>query len=290
MAPPPGLRVVDALARERAGGVERYGRWLVAALEARGVATDVGVTLALKPRAGAEIARTGDGVSAAWVAATGRSRWRWARHVARERAAVGAARRVIALSPMVAAELAHWYGRHDAQVLLNPVFAPSAAPSSATAGALVFVGHGFSRKGLDHAFAALVHLPGVSLHVVGADGHAARWRARARRLGLSNRLIFHGEVEAAPLIAGAAALVHPARYEPYGNVVAEALAAGVPAVASPATGAACLLHPDHIWDPTSGPPGLARCLRVALDTPRPPVAAPPSPAAHLDALLALVAR
>ncbi|MEZ4466772.1 MAG: hypothetical protein R3F43_20575 [bacterium] len=153
---------------------------------------------------------------------------------------------------MVAAELAHWYGRHDAQVLLNPVFAPSAAPSSATAGALVFVGHGFSRKGLDHAFAALVHLPGVSLHVVGADGHAARWRARARRLGLSNRLIFHGEVEAAPhrrgRRPGAPGPVRALWQRGRGGAGGRGARRR-----QPATGAACLLHPDHIWDPTSGP-------------------------------------
>lgn len=284
----PGLTLVDAVARERAGGVERYGAWLQAALAARDLTG--GPTFALKARSGAEIVRTGDGVSAAWVAATGRSAWRWRRHVARERAAVLAARRVIALSPMVAAELAAHYGRADATVLLNPLLGPPPPPSPVTAGALVFVGHGFHRKGLDAWLAALAALPDRAGHVVGDDAHPGRWRRLARRHNLLDRLTFHGAVDAGPLIAGAAVLVHPARYEPYGNVVAEAVAAGVPAVASAATGAACLLHPDHVWPPATGVDGLLDRVRLALAAPRPPRQTPPSADDHLDALLAVARR
>lgn len=272
----------------RDGGLERYGRWLAGALAARGLLAPDGVRFALRAVDGGDVVRTGDGVSAAWVAACGGWRLRWARRVAAERAAVRAARRVVAISPMVAAELAAWYGRDDARVVLNPVFSAEAPPAREAGGAAVLVGHGLRRKGLDHWLRALPGLPGLVTHVIGADAAPRRWRRLAVRLGVGDRVVFHGAIEAAPWIAGAALLVHPARYEPYGNVVAEAVAAGVPAVVSDACGAACLLDPTHVWARSSGPSGLAAVARGALVRPSPPRAAPPTPEAHLEALLEAV--
>ncbi len=253
----------------RDGGVERYHRWLAAAWADR--LGPGGVRFALKARFGGEVVRTGDGVSAEWVRACGRSRLRWSRYVRREAAAVREARRVVAISPMVAAELAHHYGRGDATVILNPVLGAPPAPEPRAAGALVFVGHDFRRKGLDWLLAA--RPPGLQVHVVGEGRPQA-----------VDGVVFHGPVEAGPWIAGAAALVHPARYEPYGNVVAEAVAAGVPAVASDGTGAACLLEPSHVWRRAEGVAALRRTIERALVAPRPPRRLPPEPAAHLAAL------
>lgn len=262
------------------GGLERYGRWLAGRLAAAGRLDPGGLTFGLRARAGGEVVRTADGCSAEWVAACGRLRWRWAAYVARERAAVARARRVVAISPMVADELARHYGRRDAAVLLNPVFAPAAEPAPAAREGLVFVGHDFHRKGLDLLLEALRQLPDRTVHVLGADRRLAGWRRRAA--GLPVR--FHGAVEAAPWIAGAALLVHPARYEPYGNVIAEAVAAGTPAVASDGCGAACLLDPGHVWPRAAGPAALAATIRAALRAPRPPRLRPPDPEAHLAAL------
>lgn len=259
----------------RDGGVERYHRFLAEAWHDR-LAED-GVAFALKARLGGEVVRTGDGVSAAWVRWCGRSRARWARHIRAERAAIRAARRVIAISPMVVAELHEYYGRTDGvELLLNPVFAPAAAPEPRAAGAVVFVGHDFRRKGLDLWLTAVSRL-GLGGHVVG--------RGRARP---TPGVEFHGPVEAAPWIAGAALVVHPARYEPYGNVVAEAVAAGTPVVASDGTGASCLLDPAHVWARASGADGLVAVVRRALDDPRPPRARPPTREAHLSRLSAIL--
>ena len=272
----------------RAGGVERYGEWLAGALCGCGRLSADGLRFALKARHGGDAVRCGDGVSAEWVRACRRSRWRWARHVEQERRAVHAARRVIAISPMVARELAAHYGREDARVVLNPVFSgdlsATHAPESAARRHVVFVGHGFHRKGLDHWLRACRHLSDVKTHVIGADAHLNRWRANATKLGVGDRVRFHGPVEAAPWIRDAAVLVHPARYEPYGNVIAEAVAMGTPSVASDACGAACLLDPTHIWPRTDGDQALVRCVELALKDPRPPRRRPPTAEAHLAQL------
>lgn len=257
---------------QRYGGAERYAAWLRGALQASGLLDAQAPTLAIKARSGGPLLRCADGVSAAWVARCGRSRLRWWRHVVRERRAIRRADRVIAIAPLIANELAAWYGRRDAAVVLNPLLASPAPPAPRRAGA-VFVGHGFHRKGLDRALAVTsLDLP---LTVVGAGrGPALPW------------VRYVGAVDARPYIAGAALLIHPARYEPYGNVVAEAVAAQIPAVVSDATGAACLLHPDHVWAEASGEIGLRRVVERVLRDPRPPVRQPPSADAHLDALFA----
>ena len=260
----------------RDGGVERYHRFLTE--EWAGRLSEDGVVFALKARLGGEVVRTGDGVSAAWVRACGRSRVRWARHISAERSAIRAARKVVAISPMVADEIAEHYGRTEGvEVLLNPVFAAPAAPEPRASGGVVFVGHGFHRKGLDLWLAAVSRL-GLRGHVVG--------RGRPRP---TPGVEFHGAVEAGPWIAGAALVVHPARYEPYGNVVAESVAAGTPVVASDGTGASCLLDPAHIWAHVSGVDGLVETMRGVLDDPRPPRRLPPGRDAHLSALSTILA-
>lgn len=270
------LNVPAPRAREpgRDGGAERYARWLRAALAARDLLADDGRPLAVKAREGGPNLRCADGVSAAWVKACGRSRLRWWRHVAVERRAIRRARRVIAIAPQVAVDLLRWYGRADVAIVLNPLF--SAPSCAAERQGIVFVGHGFHRKGLDRAIAA--RPAGVPLTVIG--------QGRARP---APGVRFVGPRPAMGDIAAAALLIHPARYEPYGNVVAEAVACGTPAVVSDATGAACLLDPHHVWAQATGLDGLRRVIERVLADPRPPRRQPPSADAHIEALLAALA-
>lgn len=281
---PPGPPVQLVGARPatgpRAGGVERYAAWLAGALGPRlGMG---GLRFAVRARAEAPVVRAADGCSAAWVAACGKSRLRWARHVAAERAVLGAARRIVAISPLVAADLARHYGL-ESEILLNPVFAPRASEARRDRD-LLFAGHGFDRKGLSAALAVVARLPDAHLTVVGRDGRPDRWRRRAARLGVAHRVDFVGPAPLGPWLARAGVLLHPARYEPYGNVVAEAVVAGVPAVVSAATGAACLLHADHVWMAAEGVEGLVARVEAARRRPRAPGRRPPSPAEHLAAL------
>lgn len=289
----PRYRVLAPPVREPAtleGGVERYARWLRAHGGPRFIWSSAGPAspeFGLKARLGGEAVRLGDGVSAAWIEATGRSALRWRRHLQTEAVALRRAKTVVAISPMTRDDL--WkHHRIESQVVLNPVLAkPCGAAAKVQAraqGPLIFVGHGFARKGLKAFIEMLEHLPGVRAIVVGRDPHQGRWIRRARRRGVLDRLQFVGALEAGPLIADARVLVHPARYEPYGNVVAEAVAAGIPAVVSTRVGARCLLRPECIWAAEEGPEGLARRVAQQLADPSPPRRQPPTTAEHLAAL------
>jgi len=96
---------------------------------------------------------------------------------------------------------------------------------------LAFVGSGFARKGLDTLLAAMSAAKArLRLVVVGRDRELPRFVSRARNVGLGERVAFVGGVEdVRPYYAAADALVLPTHYDPFPNVVPEALAMGIPA-------------------------------------------------------------
>src|SRR2546427_293126 len=111
---------------------------------------------------------------------------------------------------------------------------------AADAWTLLFVGSGFERKGLATAVDALAVLSDRSsrLIVVG-KGSIRSFRDRAVRLGVDGRITWLGpRPDIERWYAAADVVVLPSRYEPFGNVHLEALASGVPVVASAAAGGA----------------------------------------------------
>jgi D-inositol-3-phosphate glycosyltransferase len=99
------------------------------------------------------------------------------------------------------------------------------------------------RKGIADVVAALPGIPGAELHVAGgpdragldADPEAQRLRALAADFGVADRLFLRGRVgrDAMPaLLRSADAVVCAPWYEPFGIVPLEAMACGVPVVAS----------------------------------------------------------
>ena len=105
---------------------------------------------------------------------------------------------------------------------------------------LAFVGSGFARKGLETLLAAM-HAAGGALRlvVVGRDRELPRFVTQSRNAGLGERVSFVGGVEdVRPYYAAADALVLPTHYDPFPNVVPEALAMGIPAIVSDQCGAA----------------------------------------------------
>ncbi|MBK6472068.1 MAG: glycosyltransferase family 4 protein [Betaproteobacteria bacterium] len=110
--------------------------------------------------------------------------------------------------------------------------------------------------------------PSWQLHCVGSLARdaatAARVQALARELALAGRVVWHGEVDAAALQAHYAAadlLVLASLHEGYGMVVAEALAAGLPVLASDAGALAQTLPAQAGW---RVPPGDVPALQAAL--------------------------
>lgn len=115
---------------------------------------------------------------------------------------------------------------------------------------LLFVGHEFDRKGLPLAIEALVDGPAeVHLVVVGGTRDmVANAQARTERFGVAERVHLIGQLaDPLPAFWAADAFILPSAYESYGLVVLEALACGLPVLATP-TG--CV--PDIVVDGRNG--------------------------------------
>lgn len=108
---------------------------------------------------------------------------------------------------------------------------------------LVVVTRLVERKGVDDVIRALVHVPRAELIVAGGppreelrhDPEARRLRSIAEDLGVSDRLVLRGRLDrqAVPrLMRSADVVVATPWYEPFGIVAVEAMACGVPIVAS----------------------------------------------------------
>jgi UDP-glucose:(heptosyl)LPS alpha-1,3-glucosyltransferase len=106
--------------------------------------------------------------------------------------------------------------------------------------AAAFVGNGFARKGLRFLIEAWPALNSDAyLVVAGADRKAAAYQRLAARLGVGNRILFTGpQSRVERLFASMDAFALPSLFEPFGNVVIEAMAAGLPVLCSAACGAA----------------------------------------------------
>jgi UDP-glucose:(heptosyl)LPS alpha-1,3-glucosyltransferase len=124
-------------------------------------------------------------------------------------------------------------GRHRAAALAE-VGVPR------TAWIVLFVGSGFERKGLSFLIEALGRQgDGSSWLIVLGKGDPRAYRRLAERVGLAARIVWAGPRRDVERWYGAADVVAaPSLYEPFGNVHLEALASGVPVIASTAAGGA----------------------------------------------------
>jgi len=109
---------------------------------------------------------------------------------------------------------------------------------------LMFIGSGFRTKGLARAITALAGLPidlqqRSSLIVVGHDDDEKQYRKQADRVSVSQQVLFLGgrsRQEIPKLLAAGDLMVHPAHNENTGTVLLEAIAAGLPVLATDVCG------------------------------------------------------
>jgi UDP-glucose:(heptosyl)LPS alpha-1,3-glucosyltransferase len=118
-----------------------------------------------------------------------------------------------------------------------------AVPSSARV--VAFVGNGFARKGLGFLIEAWpLVVGGAFLIVAGADRQTDKFARRARALNVGARVVFTGPQPNVETIFHAAdAFAMPSLFEPFGNVVMEAMASGLPAMTSAFSGVAEVIPP-----------------------------------------------
>jgi glycosyltransferase involved in cell wall biosynthesis len=148
-----------------------------------------------------------------------------------------------------------------------------AEPSPAGRHRLLVVSRLVERKGIGNAITALAGLPATELVVAGGppadrlseDPEARRLAALAAELGVTDRVRLRGRVERrglAALYRSADVVVCVPWYEPFGLVPLEAMACGVPVVATAVGGLV-----DSVVDGVTGlhvPPRRPDALRSAL--------------------------
>ncbi len=147
---------------------------------------------------------------------------------------------------------------------------PEPAPDSETD--LLFVGRLERQKGVDVLFQALATEPlaGVTARLVGTGPDEEAYRRLAAELGLEARVRFAGQrshERIRALATRSRALVLPSRGESFGMVILEAMAAGLPVVATQA-GAIPELATDGVdalLTRTDDVDDLAEALRRVLD-------------------------
>jgi glycosyltransferase involved in cell wall biosynthesis len=191
-----------------------------------------------------------------------------------EREALDAARHVITTSEWTRSELiAQALAEPDRITVARPgTDAAPPATGSASGGHLLCVGTVAAHKGQDvlvKALAGMTDLPGWTCSMVGSStaepDFMAGTAAAIRSAGLTERIALRGVLTGRRLTDAynaADLVVAPSRAESYGMVVAEALARGIPVVATRVGGI-----PEAIAGSTAGilvPPDDPWALRVVL--------------------------
>lgn len=110
----------------------------------------------------------------------------------------------------------------------------------------LYVGSGFERKGVAPLIEAFSALPAYTyLVIVGRDKNSHRYVKLASDRGVAARTRFLGALaDVVPCYGAADVFVLPTLYDPFPNVILEAMASGLPVITSEKSGGAELIEPD----------------------------------------------
>ena len=110
---------------------------------------------------------------------------------------------------------------------------------------LLLMANELHRKGFGPLINAVAKVGDARLRVcVVGRADIGAYRGELARLGLTDRVTWHGPTsDATGWYAGADALVLPTQYEPFGLVIVEALATGLPVITTRLAGAAAAVQP-----------------------------------------------
>ncbi len=127
------------------------------------------------------------------------------------------------------------------------------------------------KKGLDTLLRAAANLPQAYVWLAGEGPLRGELEALTAELGLQNRVRFLGwRTDRGALLRSCDVCVLPSRYEPFGTVILEAWAAGVPFVACRSAGPSATVKDgvDGLLADIDDVPALTEALRRLRDDPR----------------------
>jgi glycosyltransferase involved in cell wall biosynthesis len=173
--------------------------------------------------------------------------------------ALASAHAVLAVSNMLAQELRTAFPAQATKIAVLPNAVPidlfrSPPLDERVADELLFVGYRKASKGIENILRAVAlareRRPAITLRLLGRSPDEAtegRWQSIAADLGISDVVTFEPSVDRAGIAAAmarASLFVHPSPRETFGVVAVEALAAGLPVVATDSGGVSEILGPN----------------------------------------------
>lgn len=200
------------------------------------------------------------------------SEFHWRTDVAH---AMGKAAGLVAVASDTRAKIRQVFGRESTVIPAtscgNGISTKSADRNNAPV-RFVFSGLHIARKGLPFALDALGRLRDLrwTLDVLGSGPLTESWKRHAEKLGIADRVTFHGflpRMDAVRVMATADAFVFPSLQEGWPTVVIEALSLGLPVVTTQQHGMADMIDdtcgfPLPVVRPSQLIDDLARALRI----------------------------